>query len=202
MRKAVQIEKPVQLLVEGNDQRNFFEAFVKHLSLSDIQVQDFGGVNDLRGFLPGFVREPGFPEAVRSIGIVRDAECSAPSAIQSVQSSLRNAGLVAPNSPGERIGVDPAVTVLILPDGEREGMLETLLCESFAGAPIDECIDGFFECVEALGERVNRPFKARAQAYLATRPDPHLSVGVAAKKRYWDLDHDTFGNVRDFLRSL
>ena len=145
---------------------------------------------------------PGFREAVRSVGIVRDAEESAASAFASIQSSLENAGLTAPDSPGERTGADPSVTVLILPDGKRKGMLETLLCESFAGTPVDECIDGFFECVEAVGESVKRPDKARAWAYLTTMPDPHHSVGVAAKRGYWDLDHDAFGNVRDFLEKL
>lgn len=95
-----------------------------------------------------------------------------------------------------------AVTVLILPGGNREGMLETLLCETFAGTSVEECIDGFFECVEELCGHSKRPDKARARVYLATKPDPHPSVGVAASKGYWDLDHDVFGNVRDFLISL
>lgn len=198
----IEVEEPVQLLVEGNDQRNFFETLLCHLGRIDVQVHNFGGVNDLRDFLPGLVDAPGFKETVRSVGIVRDAETSAESALQSIQSSLRKAGLETPDSPGKRISADPSVTVLILPDGKRKGMLETLLCESFAGTPVDECIDGFFECVEAVGESVKRPDKARAWAYLTTMPDPHHSVGVAAKRGYWDLDHDAFGNVRDFLEKL
>ena len=45
------IEEKKQLLVEGNDQRNFFEAFLKHLNRQDVQIQNFGGINELRGFL-------------------------------------------------------------------------------------------------------------------------------------------------------
>ena len=198
----VQVKEPVQLLVEGNDQRNFFEAFLDHVGRSEVQVHDFGGVYELRGFLLALVDAPGFPETVRSVGIVRDAEESAASAFASVRSSLENAGLPAPARPEERTGAGPAVMVLILPDGSQAGMLETLLCDSFAGTPVDECIDAFFECAEALGNSVERPHKARARAYLATRPDPHLSVGVAARRGYWDLDHDIFGNVRDFLEKL
>lgn len=198
----IEVEEPVQLLVEGNDQRNFFEAFLDHLSRSDVQVHDFGGVDDLREFLRALVDAPGFKETVQSVGIVRDAERCAASALQSVQSSVENARLLVPARPGERTGANPAVTVLILPDGSHAGMLETLLCESFADTPVDECINAFFECAEALGESVNRPHKARARAYLATKPDPHLSVGVAAKRGYWNLDHDAFGNVRDFLTKL
>ena len=126
MAKAIQIESAVQLLVEGNDPRNFFEAFVEHLSLANIQIQNFGGIYELRGFLSALVNAPGF-QIVQSIGIVRDAETSAERAFQSVQSSLERANLPVPDSPAERTDTNPAVTVLILPDDNRQGMLETLL---------------------------------------------------------------------------
>ncbi len=32
------IKQPKQLLVEGNDQRNFFEALIKHLNCQGIQI--------------------------------------------------------------------------------------------------------------------------------------------------------------------
>ena len=82
-------------------------------------------------------------------------------------------------------------------------MLETLLCESFAAAPVEECIDDFFKCVESLPDvSIERSDKARAHAYLTTKPNPHFSVGVAAKNDYWDLDHSVFSTVRDFLQMI
>ena len=143
MPQARQIGSPIHSLVEGNDQRNFFEVLVNRLSLPDIQIQNFGGVTELRGFLRAFVNMPNF-SIVRSLGIVRDAETSATGALESVRSSLMNAGLPAPDNPEKRPGTGPAVTTLILPDGNRQGMLETLLCESFAATPVEQCIDGFF----------------------------------------------------------
>lgn len=203
MARPKEIKSRVQLLVEGNDQRNFFEAFIEHLSLADIQIQNFGGINDLRAFLLALINAPGFREIVQSVGIVRDAETSAQAAFQSVQSSLRNAGLPVPNRPEDRTGSSPAVTVLILPGNSRPGMLETLLNETFANTPEEACINAFFECVEdSSGMPTQRPHKARAQAYLATKPEPHLSVGVAAKRDYWDLDHPVFDRIRQFLAAL
>ena len=197
------IKSRIQLLVEGNDQRNFFEAFIAHLSLANIQIQNFGGVTDLRPFLSILVKRSGFRETVQSIGIVRDAETSAQAAFQSVQSSLENAGLSVPNQPEERAGGSPAVTVLILPGDNSPGMLETLLNETFANTPEDACINAFFECVEAVPTvSINNPAKARAYAYLTTKPNPHHSVGMAAKQSYWDLDHDVFSRVRQFLTAL
>ena len=204
MPDVARITKEVQLLVEGNDQRNFFEAFVYHLSLSNVQVQNFGGVSELRGFLLALANDDAFGEIVKSVGIVRDAEGSAAGAFQSVRDSLENAKLPAPRQVEERVGHGSGlnVSVLILPDGKSGGMLETLLCETFADTPIGDCIDAFFECVESSREPTKRPDKARARAFLTTRPEPHFSVGVAAKERYWDLDHAAFQNVRTFLYSI
>lgn len=199
MARPTTINKAIQLLVEGNDQRNFFEALTKHLSISGIQIWNFGGVPDLREFLSAFATESNFP-MVRSIGIVRDAEGPARSARQSVLSALRNAGLPAPTPAGQQASVgSPRVSVFILPDNKHPGMLETLLCQTFAGAAEDRCIDDYFACVPVP---IRRPEKARAQAWLATKPDPHVSVGVAAKKGYWDLDHAVFAHLRNFLVAL
>ena len=202
MPRAEEIKSEIQLLVEGNDQRNFFEAFIAHLSLANIQIQNFGGVSELSGFLRAFVNAPGF-QTIQSLGIVRDAETSAERAFQSVQYSLGRAKLSAPDSPVERTDTNPAVAVLILPGDNRQGMLETLLCESFADNPVEECIDDFFKCVESLPDvSIERSAKARAHAYLTTKPNPHFSVGVAAKNDYWDLDHNVFSTVRDFLQMI
>ena len=137
------IKSAIQLLVEGNDQRNFFEALTSHLEIANVQIQNFGGANQLRDFLEGFVGATGFRETVQSLGIVRDAETSAGGAFQSVQSALSNAALPVPDSPAECTNTNPAVTVLILPGDNRQGMLETLLCESFAATPVEDCIDDF-----------------------------------------------------------
>ncbi len=82
-------------------------------------------------------------------------------------------------------------------------MLETVLNRSFSDMPIDSCIDEFFRCVEPYaGEGIHRRDKARASAYLATKDKPNVSVGVAAKKGYWNLDHEAFAPIRDFMRGL
>ena len=66
----------------------------------------------------------------------------------------------------------------------------------------DRCIDDFLRCVEESNEPSRRPDKARAHAYLTTKPQPHVSVGVAAQKGYWNLDHAALEDVRGFLASL
>ncbi|MXZ83133.1 MAG: hypothetical protein F4Z10_05490 [Synechococcus sp. SB0666_bin_14] len=203
--KPESITKETLLLVEGNDSRNFFEAMRDHLSLShQLQIINFGGIKQLKNTLLGLRGASGFTD-IKSIGIIRDAETNPTGAFQSVQASLRRAKLPIPANP-EQLSCDgqPAVGVLILPGQGKPGMLETLLCKTFADAPECRCIDVFFKCVEELrqGRTAKRPDKARAQAFIATQPDPHVSVGVAARKRYWNLDHQALAPVRDFLKSV
>ena len=197
----IEIRSSVQLLVEGKDAENFFKKLALSLSLPEVQVQDFGGVDQFRGFLAAFVVAPDFG-LVRSIGIVRDAERSAAAAFQSVRDSLAHANLAAPQRHDESAGENPSVRVLVLPGDGRPGMLETLLCRTITEHPVTRCVDDFLRCAEESGQHLQRRDKARAHAWLATQPLPHVSVGVAALKGYWDLDHRALEGVRRFLTAL
>ena len=105
------ITKESLLLVEGKDSRNFFEALCNHLSLSQqLQIMNFGGVEELRGFLVGLCGQSGF-RSVKRIGIIRDAEKDAAAAFQSVQASLRRIDLTVPNEPEQCSGTQPAVGI-------------------------------------------------------------------------------------------
>ena len=194
--------EPIQLLVEGNDGRNFFEAFLLHESISGVQVQNFGGNPELGPFVRNLSRQSDFGEIVRSIGIIRDAETDAGSAFQSAQQALRSAELPVPDNPGATASGQPSTSIFILPGGDRAGMLETLLTESIRGSAENDCIDEFFRCLETSGWIPKRPDKARAQAFLATQESPGVSVGVAAQRKYWELDHPAFDDLRRYLRSL
>lgn len=201
-RNPKEISTEIQLLVEGNDQRNFFEAVVQHLALAHVQVWNFGGVHDLGEFLGAFVNMRGF-RSVSSVGIVRDAEEDAVLALQRVNRALRNANLPVSIEPPANGEGNLRTNVLILPDGKRPGMLETLLYETFAGTEESYCIEQYFDCMGDLATFTEgKRDKARAHAWLATRREPHVSVGFAAKKRYWNLEHEALARVRDFVSSL
>ncbi len=197
--KPADISSRTQLLVEGKDGQNFLKALCQHDDRSGVQIQNYGGVNELGRFLRAFVRAPGF-DTVQRLGIVRDAETYATGAFQSIQSALRNAALPVPPSPARLTGDTPVVGALVLPD-QGSGMLETVVASSFAGTPTAACIDDFLACVEAEGATLDRPDKSRVFAYLAATATP-LSVGVAAQRGIWDFDHDAFQPMRRFLGDL
>lgn len=58
------------------------------------------------------------------------------------------------------------------------------------------------QSADAALQRVQRRDKARAHAWLATQPLPHVSVGVAALRGYWNLDHQALDAARQFLTAL
>ena len=194
------IERTTQLLVEGKDGENFFSALCRHQGLAGVQIQNYGGVNELSGFLGAFVRVPDF-STVERLGIVRDAESSAEGAFKSIRSSLGKADLPMPCTPGVLSEGRPLVGALVLPE-QGEGMLETIIARSFTGTPEDTCIDKFFECITADERAFRRPAKSRVAAYLATTSSPHVSVGVAAQQGVWDFDHEAFSTTRSYLENL
>ncbi len=198
--KPTDIDSATQLVVEGKDYVNFFEAFLDYLKIEHVQIQNYGSVDELGVFLPLLAKMSNF-DMVRHLGVVRDAEKCSQSAAQSVRSALTKASLPLPEDTLSTPAGDRTTSVLVLPDDEP-GMLETVLARSFAETNEDECIDRFFECIESGGGTIRRPAKARTCAYLATTSDPQVSVGVAAKKGVWDFQHAAFSNVREFLSQL
>ena len=56
--KPGSIDKSKQLLVEGEDENQFFGALLDHLENDEIQVQNYGGKNNLRRFSEGVFERP------------------------------------------------------------------------------------------------------------------------------------------------
>ena len=199
-----EVRLPKQLLVEGRSAVEFFKAMLRHLGLEgDVQVQDFGGITELKGFLKAVANAPGFRTTVTSLAVVRDAEENPAGAFQSVRSALAGAGLPQPATVGGYVSAKPRTGVFILPDGASSGMLETICLRAVATDPAMKCVDDFFDCLQRrqIPGPKNKD-KARVQAFLASRETSGLLLGQAAHKRYWSLDASAFETVRTFLKNL
>ena len=202
--------KPKRLIVEGNDDRNFFQALVAHLSMDDVSVRSHDGKDKLKSYLDALVTATEFDD-VRSLGIVRDANGCANSAFQSIQDCLCDAGLPVPPEVAQRYEATermtngrkaPAVSVFVLPDCESPGSLETLLYRMLK-PKIKQCITSFLECAgDVDGKQPKNEDKARVFAYLATRKKPRHSVGVAAKQGAWCFGDPAFEDLIAFVQSL
>jgi len=196
------IDLPNQLLVEGYSAKILFETLVDKISIKDkVQVQDFGGNNELRNFLHTLKVTSGF-DIVISIGIVRDAESNPSNAFKSVCTALNNEGFYQPSQPEKFEGANPRIGVLILPNAEECGMLETLCLQSVSNDPSVKCIDDYFDCLKKVGFSPKTIDKAKVQAFLASRERTIWLLGVAAQCGYWQWDSPAFDHVKRFLASL
>jgi hypothetical protein len=192
-----------QLLVEGRDAVAFFGALLKHLDLSEVQIRNFGGINELRSFLKALRNEPDFWGKVSSLGVIRDAENNPQGAFQSVRDSLLAANLPAPTNTMVSVGADPQVSILILPDAVTPGMLETLCLAAVENDPAMQCVEAYFNCLkQQMAVSPRNPTKARLHAFLSSRPKSDLLIGEAANAGYFPWNHPTFDQVKQFLQSL
>ncbi len=194
---------PKQLLVEGRDCVAFFAAWLNHLGLNDVQIQNFGGITELRPFLKALRNEPGFSEQVSSLGVIRDAETNPQGAFQSVRDALQASGLSAAEKPEMESDGFPKTIILILPNATTPGMLETLCLDSVASEPAMQCVDQYFDCLKQQANfSPTNVFKSRLHAFLSAKPKPGLRVGDAASAGYFPWGHSTFDHIKQFLFGL
>ena len=88
-------DRPVLLVVEGKQDLMFFNALVRYLAISNIQVKDIGGKTQLSSRLQNVKLSSNFEDIV-AIGIIRDADSSSKAEFQSVCAALKKADLPIP----------------------------------------------------------------------------------------------------------
>ena len=203
------IVQPRLLLVEGNDDRHFFQRLIGQRRNPNIQVIEYSGVAQLGNFLANtLVIDPTFPELVEMVGVVRDADRDYQSAFASVQGALRHALLPVPNEPmtietGSMEGANIRVSVYIMPDNASPGDLEALCLEAVQSAPPMRCVDRYFGCLRAVGPVPRQESKARLRTFLAANPDnPMLRIGEAIDAGIIPWDSPAFDGVHQFLDML
>ncbi len=207
-RKPTELNKPVQLVVEGADAHGFWTGIIRRLRISDVQVHDFGGNIQLRQYLRTMRETPGWDTAVRVVCIGRDAEKDAQAAFQSVQTALRDVDLPVPGRPLALEGSSPQVAIMIWPaptqaEGSRlwqgSGTLEDL-CLACVPPKDLRCADSFIHCIEKLGGSIRHRHKARLQAYLAGTEHAGLYPRDAAAGGAWNLDAPALAPFMSLLR--
>ena len=198
----VSIKQAKLLVVEGADDARLFNALLIHIGVSGIQVFNAGGKDNIRQTLKVIKQSRGF-SAVSSIGVVRDADANAGSALQSVRDALRAANLPSPDAPLSLVEDGIKVVVLIAPHGKSSGAIEDVCLESVAGDAAMGCVQDYLNCIKnSVVEQPNNLRKAEAQAFLASRERSGLRLGEAASAGYWDFDHIAFEPFKRLLGML
>lgn len=203
------------LLVEGQDEVNFFHAFLHHLGLIDVQVIEVGGKYSFQNEFPTFLALSG-SERITAFAIIRDADLSHASTFSSIKNLLETFGQPCPTESGKFTDTPTKVGVFILPGNAETGMLESLCLQAVSDHPSMPCVEQFIYC---LGETLERKKsetsdsthiayypkneeKAKMLAFLSTLYESTTSIGIAAQKGYWPFDHMALEELRNFLIGL
>lgn len=197
------LTEQVLLLVEGQDESNFFKALFGHSTVTGVQIEDMKGKSKIKAYLAALKRASGFSNVSR-MAVIRDADTDAAAAFDSVRNALRTNGLPYPTRSGGFNTQDrPHVGVYIIPDNKHSGMLEDLCLATVVEDPAFVCINGFLECVkDRTDSQPINPAKSRVATFLAAQPDPPPSLGVAALRGVWGLDHRALKPIISFLADL
>ena len=203
----MRIESERLLLVEGPDDQNLLKALIHHWpddAHPDVQFIVAHGVSTFKAKIDAIriaARRDG--RNLRAIGIVRDADQDAAGAWRSVCDAVASSGLEPPDRHAAFSDASPSVGIFIMPDGESNGVLETLCRRAVAEKPAAHCVERYLTCLDehdAMSSR-NRD-KSFAHAYLASRRDPVARVGEAGRQGVWNFEHEAFAALDSFLRSL
>lgn len=200
--KPTALDRPRQLLAEGRAAKVCLEALLRTMGRTDSQVQDFGGIGELRAFLKALVRSPGFRQVVTHVLVLRDAERSPADAFQSVCGAFAAAQLPVPEECAVLTSGRLRSGVFLFPGQGCPGMIEDLFLECVSTDPAIACVDEFIDCVQRrTGVRPTPEQKARVQAFLASRERPGLLLGEAAAKGYWPWETEPMRKLREFLKT-
>jgi hypothetical protein len=207
------VEKQKLLIVEGKDEVALFHALLGYLQRDDVQVMDVGGKTKIRVYLAGLVLDPLFP-SVDALAVVRDADhpmasaapgaSAASDAWKSACAAIEHARLPVPARHGVLSLGRPRTAIYIFPDGESDGMLEDLCLKAFTSDVAYPCMERYFECLASAGVELRREVRAKARlhAFLASRKDPDVRLGEAARKGYLPCDAPAFSPLIALLREL
>ena len=202
---SVEINRPKQVLVEGDDDFRVFGSILDCLDIRNVQVQRYRGYPSLRRFLKTFKALSGF-ESVQSLAIVADADCSRTGREIGIRDALSNMGLPSPPGPLKvASNGNLRVAYLVVPDYQDTGMIEDVCLDSVRPDPAMSCVDDYFECISRTslpGPKTVRMSKARVHAFLASRERPGLRLGEASQNGVWQFDADGFRSPKALLRML
>ncbi|MDX8377372.1 MAG: DUF3226 domain-containing protein [Mariprofundales bacterium] len=205
----MQIESKKVLLVEGLDEVGFFEVLCKKINIQDIQIIGTGGKDKFKQEFPIILNARGF-EGVTSIVIIRDADESVGSAINSVKYQLKKYNFPIPSGHAE-FSTNSKITTgfFIMPGNRDTGMLENLVLDTVKEHPVKLCSDDYINKLKNKLAEPNSSFKfprnehkARLFAYLAGMEKFIPSLGMAAKKGYFNLESNALDDIKSFLKKI
>ncbi|CCW36558.1 hypothetical protein CTKA_01319 [Chthonomonas calidirosea] len=203
-RKPQEITKRFAILVEGPDDRCFFQAACEHLKLKEVDIVPVGG-------------KDGFAASLKSISnigncekilLVRDADNNANGALQSLQDALRQKKFPFPSKAFEwktDAGL-PHVAIAIMPGPNEDGSLQKGALEDLyitvrmEKDKICKCVDDFLKCCRGKNPSLKITSKSKVSAFLAAQY-ADLRLGEAIAKDF-DWSHEALKPIMQLLEAF
>jgi hypothetical protein len=191
------------IAVEGKDEVDFFKVYLEFLGVEDYDVKDVVGKSNFRPKVKALVNTRDF-DSVENLILIRDADNDANAAFTSLKNLIKEIGLEVPATKNSFSATGkPRVGIYIMPGAADTGMLEDLCLKIVQYPNVMLCVEEYLACVAKHGLTLPpNVVKAKFLAYLAVMPDTVTSVGVAAKRGYFDLNSSELDDIRKFLQNL
>jgi hypothetical protein len=193
------------LLVEGEDDRNFFEALCNHLGLKGIQIISYKGKLNLPNVFLAVLNAPNFDQ-VSGYAITRDADTNHKAAFESIKGLLQKHKQPCPQKHAQFAGSGSLKAGIFIISGNNAttGMLEDLCLQTVVGHTVMSCVESLMQCLKDQGTTFypHHPSKAKVQAFLAAMPETVNSLGLAAQKGYWQFNSQALAELCTFLQEL
>jgi len=195
------------LVVEGASDVGFFVKLLEKIRIAGVYVLGIDGARTFNERLPRLPKMRGFSK-ITHLAVVRDRDQD--DAFKSVANILkRKMGFSdVPANNAEFATGSPRIGVFIMPGETVAGrMLEDLCLKTVENDPAMQCVNDFACCVSELQTPPRNLAKAKAQvfkaqAFLAAQPETAGSVGLGAKKGYWNFDAACLAELKGFLGHL
>jgi hypothetical protein len=207
--KPEKIMKPNQILAEGNDAYYFLRNFLTGKRIENIQIMNYGGIDDLTRFLVSLSKQDDY-DSIQSIIIARDAETSAGSAIQSVNGSLKKAGLIDSDIAAFKIaGKNIKAGIMLFPGLDENGKiydtgtLEDLCVKLLKNQDIIKTVIPYYNEFQEKYGTFKKPHKNKLHIPLSfTDKFVGFKIGDTAKAEGFDFDSPWFAPFLEIMTQI
>jgi len=190
--------KSIVILVEGKTDKIFFEDLIKFIRReSDIQVVAIEGKDKLKSL----IKFSDF-SLVKILVVVQDADNYPKRAFQSIRDTLKDLGFFIPSRPYEISDGNPKMAIIILPDEDEKGDLESLIVEHLKNRLEFICVEGFVDCVKNFSIDLKKLSKTKLYAYISITSEPDANFDTFIKRKNIDFTNERFKKLIDFIKSL
>ncbi len=225
MAENIKITQPKLILVEGKDDKYFFQYLMKHICLEDCQVINVEGKDNFSNVFKSIMLLPGF-NTVNSLAFIRDADNDCRKSFNEIISIIKSnnrsliktaATISYPDKPGVFFNINNLkIGTFILPNNSNPGMIEDICLNSCSTRPAIECIDSYVQCLKSKLDRKTDEIssnnssnyfpknesKMKMLVFLASLYEYSNNIGDAAQKGSWDFNHSSFIELISFLKQL